>query len=556
MGGSHSSRNFSSFASAEGSLAPEVRRTYTYNLSIPGHQSLKKNRDRSRLSVRVTNFMRKINTIKKDKEVAGDEYRPKLPEQISAKNPLWAAYASSDKVDANGIEHSMSRGESIDRVASIDSIDSVSTYSTVMATPPPPPRPSPMPEAPEAALDSRTGAGENNNFINFISQLGGTSEEKLEKQESMFIPTPPTSPPPSTQSRAWDYDPISFRSRDKVDDINNYYFSTLKQSPEQHTRAAVDMIMATLNQSIVPFDTFTPQDEATRNAVEDFVSQVQARYTDTSYHGFHHAVDVMQMMYLLINNFLKTKLNSSDPFILLVICLCHDVGHQGANNAFIRLSSEKNQKSILEQFHIDTTMEIVGNSKLFSSEFIKLNVLKRLKILAQELIIATDMENHDAVMKQYIEDVKRRRKEKLDKHKSKIFRTWSASRSKNLVTKRKSENMPVSYLALAVKLCDIANVIRDFDDAREWAKLLSIEFEAMGTIENKNPGALSKQQKLCKEPNIESLSKLTLGFMGGFAVPMARSFEAVSKSASEFILTEMLLNMQTWLALVQSNSDR
>mmetsp|Transcript_15563 Transcript_15563/g.19277 ORF Transcript_15563/g.19277 Transcript_15563/m.19277 type:complete len:108 (-) Transcript_15563:94-417(-) len=106
-----------------------------------------------------------------------------------------------------------------------------------------------------------------------------------------------------------------------------------------------------------------------------------------------------------------------------------------------------------------------------------------------------------------------------------------------------------------MKLCDIANVIRDFEDAREWARLLTFEFEAMGTVENNDPTKLIEQQQRCEEPRIEDLAKLTLGFMVVFAIPMARSFEAVSKAASEFILTEMLMNMQTWLALVQSSAD-
>lgn len=59
-------------------------------------------------------------------------------------------------------------------------------------------------------------------------------------------------------------------------------------------------------------------------------SQVKDGYTDTAYHSFKHGADVAQMMHLMVNNHLGSgtpySLDSTEPFKLLIISLCHDIG--------------------------------------------------------------------------------------------------------------------------------------------------------------------------------------------------------------------------------------
>lgn len=51
---------------------------------------------------------------------------------------------------------------------------------------------------------------------------------------------------------------------------------------------------------------------------------------------------------------------------------------------------------------------------------------------------------------------------------------------------------------MTLKLADISNVTRSFDDSQEWAKLLNIEFSAMGRIESEDPNELIEFQKQLK----------------------------------------------------------
>ena len=60
------------------------------------------------------------------------------------------------------------------------------------------------------------------------------------------------------------------------------------------------------------------------------------------------------------------------------------------------------------------------------------------------------------------------------------------------------KRIPRIYLAMTLKLADISNVTRSFDDSQEWAKLLNIEFSAMGRIESEDPNELIEFQKQLK----------------------------------------------------------
>ena len=162
---------------------------------------------------------------------------------------------------------------------------------------------------------------------------------------------------------------------------------------------------------------------------------VRDGYTETSYHNFRHAVDVMQMMYLMITNHLGVgttfALDSTQPFMLLVVALCHDLGHFGANNSFLRESAqmlkretrassgsrehrESNEavtsdyvevygnESTLEKFHVAKASLMIHNHKLFSEEFMLRETKEELLDLVEYLVLWTDMDKHKDFMEEFI----------------------------------------------------------------------------------------------------------------------------------------------------------
>jgi len=366
-------------------------------------------------------------------------------------------------------------------------------------------------------------------------------------------------------------------------DVDNYYFSAVNMDEGQLKEACLTMLLTTVNERVFLPEAFSThyvenkkasrasmkvmkgknlrsssesRDIELRAALTDFIEAVASKYTKTSYHSFKHAVDVTQMMYILITYYLDERLTTTEPFFLLVSCMCHDIGHMGANNAFLRSDpnsdfiKEFGSESCLERFHVKTALHILDTQRLFSREFMSEQTNEELKSLLEYVIIATDMEKHQYWMDEFFKDTQKPENIKLmktGKKKSSGFMTlFRRSRADNGAP---INRLPRTYLAMTIKLADIANVTRDFPDAKEWAKKLSFEFEAMGDLGSTNTADLIEQQGMCNDPDLNDLGKFTLSFMGAFAVPMAQAYAAVSTRGSWFLLREMYTNMQMWLTI-------
>ena len=244
-----------------------------------------------------------------------------------------------------------------------------------------------------------------------------------------------------------------------------------------------------------------------------------------------------------------------EPFFLLVACLCHDIGHMGANNAFLRQEADSEfirefgTDSSLERYHVKTALDILDTEKLFSEQFMDPSTKAELIDLLEYLILATDMEKHQFFMDSFYKDTQDPENIAFLKRKKKSSSSASFRGFLRRTKTEMDERIPRTFLAMTIKLADIANVSRDFPDAKEWARRLSFEFEAMGVLETTNPNDLIAQQKQCEDPDLNDLGKFTVSFMGAFAVPMAETYEAVSKKASWFLLQEMQSNINMWLTV-------
>lgn len=314
-----------------------------------------------------------------------------------------------------------------------------------------------------------------------------------------------------------------------------------------------------------------------KKEVANFVNEIEAKYTDTYYHSFKHAVDVTQMMFMLIF-FLNNNLGRIQPFTMIISCLCHDMGHFGANNHFLKNKFLTNNRFIdrfglespLEEYHIFLTKNLISNSKLFSPKFMLEETVEEIVTFAETLIINTDMERHNDCLNQAKDDLETERK---------------------LVQAGATENVPLpeSILILAIKLCDVANVSRNFNDAKRWTDLLSREFKALGTIEKTenikylannvdieiteeeyekqlltksfiisdqlDSDSLIRFQKHCPDPDFAGCSVLTMEFMKKTTRPMAKLFSDVQGQAGWFLLDRMHTNQESWLASIKDSEE-
>jgi hypothetical protein len=183
--------------------------------------------------------------------------------------------------------------------------------------------------------------------------------------------------------------------------------------------------------------------------IYNLVCDIKNVYEPNPYHSFRHAVDVAQAMYSLLTTILITVFQPREVFYLLLACLLHDVKHNGSTNAALRARNDPIiiRYGSLEQYHVAVASEVMKNHQIVLEEILgltkpadKIWFMEEIK----RLILSTDPDRHDA-------DV-------------------------NEMQRNSSRAHQQSTL---IRLCDISNVIRPFNEAKAWVDRLILEMIAI-----------------------------------------------------------------------------
>ncbi|KAI9301943.1 hypothetical protein BJ944DRAFT_290549 [Cunninghamella echinulata] len=135
----------------------------------------------------------------------------------------------------------------------------------------------------------------------------------------------------------------------------------------------------------------------------DFFMDVDIAYLHTPYHSFYHAVDILFMLYYMLMDLNAVRfLKPMDLPILFIAALCHDVGHPGYNNMYqvnsnTTLAKKYDNTSVLENYSIDITLQLLSKHKIFNSSSAIENEQQQgqeWKEFMKQLIISTDMIYH------------------------------------------------------------------------------------------------------------------------------------------------------------------
>lgn len=95
----------------------------------------------------------------------------------------------------------------------------------------------------------------------------------------------------------------------------------------------------------------------------------------------------------------KLDLDDWDIMSYVLAGACHDVGHPGFNNVYLIEKREPialryNDVSVLENFHVATTFEILNNEKYNIFSELSKTEFKRVRKQMIGAILATDMALH------------------------------------------------------------------------------------------------------------------------------------------------------------------
>lgn len=192
-----------------------------------------------------------------------------------------------------------------------------------------------------------------------------------------------------------------------------------------------------------------------RAAIRSFILEVASKYGNSAFHNFAHAVDVAQLMSFTIKKYFKKRVQNSELFYLVIAALCHDLGHIGVTTSTLKNLHVLDNTETLEDFHIAETLNIFNNPKisLLSENILDSKYKDELEHYCVELIQATDINK----CHQYLNAAKHYAKSHQPKRNSKL---------------------PMEYLAILMKVSDLANVTRDFSDSSVWGEKLKVEMRA------------------------------------------------------------------------------
>ncbi len=139
-----------------------------------------------------------------------------------------------------------------------------------------------------------------------------------------------------------------------------------------------------------------------------FLLVLKANYKPNPYHNFHHAVDVLQFVYLLLRSApsMCELLSPLELFSLLLAAIGHDVGHTSYNNRF-HCASESllsilfNDQSVLENYHSLIIFAIIRHPKYnFCSSWTEDRWFQFRKQVIS-CVLSTDMAAHFKYLKQF-----------------------------------------------------------------------------------------------------------------------------------------------------------
>jgi len=265
-----------------------------------------------------------------------------------------------------------------------------------------------------------------------------------------------------------------------------------------------------------------------------FLRAIENEYIhDVPYHNNTHGADVLQSTHSMLEVMDgKGQLQASDlqQLCLLVSAAIHDVGHPGFNNDFQMKTFSKpaliyNDKNVLENYHVSLAFRLImgedGNSDINIFETMEVDVFLKCRKLIIEAVLATDMSNHFALIK----DIK-------DLHETLL------AKEKDL----EDEDVSWEVMKFLMHVCDISNSAKQNSIAVQWTDRVLAEFFRQGDKEK----AMGLPISLLCDRDTTSRAKSQLGFIDFIIKP---TFECMGKylpQINEEVMPNIEKNYNFW----------
>jgi hypothetical protein len=255
-----------------------------------------------------------------------------------------------------------------------------------------------------------------------------------------------------------------------------------------------------------------------------FIGLVCENYNKNHFHNFQHAVNVLQMTYILLKETnIINKLQPHIVFSALISALSHDVDHPGNTNSYEINSMSKyaklyNDISVLENHHASLTFELLERSGLIDSFN---NNFRESRKTIITCILGTDMSKHNEILNKF---------EQLDFAKDNF-----------------TSDEQILIASCFLHFADLSNPIKNFDIYIEWSKRISLEFYEQ-TIKEASEGL--PILSFMKVNDKLSLAVNEINFITHISIPIWNIFVTKFEKLN-FITNNINDNLSKWREIEQ-----
>eukprot|EP01139_Manchomonas_bermudensis_P003608 Amastigsp_a10941_40.p1 type:complete len:330 gc:universal Amastigsp_a10941_40:45-1034(+) len=244
-----------------------------------------------------------------------------------------------------------------------------------------------------------------------------------------------------------------------------------------------------------------------------FLVALTRNYNEVPFHNVWHAFSVSQMMYTLFCSLESVSpfLTTLEKFSTFVAGLCHDLDHQGLNNAYqvnaqTPLAMVYNDVSCLENHHCSHGFAILSSPESNIFLYLPPSSYREVRRIMVKCILATDMANHFRI------------KDEFSKVVAAGFSMADAAHRALLCT-------------IILMCCDISNEVRPTPVAREWAERLALEFSLQVELERSAGLPVAPFMDPVQTP----LAKSQIGFISGVLLPLWREAHGLLPQIADYV---------------------
>eukprot|EP00697_Spironema_sp_BW2_P005110 gnl/Spiro4/16894_TR9104_c0_g1_i1.p1 gnl/Spiro4/16894_TR9104_c0_g1~~gnl/Spiro4/16894_TR9104_c0_g1_i1.p1 ORF type:complete len:570 (+),score=78.07 gnl/Spiro4/16894_TR9104_c0_g1_i1:45-1712(+) len=277
------------------------------------------------------------------------------------------------------------------------------------------------------------------------------------------------------------------------------------------------------------FDTF----ELCPKLLREWCFEIETSYKHNPYHNSTHAADVLHGCYWFALGLLRIYplFPRLDLLSLMLAAVIHDTDHPGVNNAYLsntlsELSILYNDRSILENHHVSEAFRLAVKLQAFAN--LSSGQFSRLRKTVVEMVLATDMSQHVAIVSQFEARLKNENFVLFDD------------------TPEAASNMQL-LLNFILKCADISNPTRPLGLSKQWSARITCEFFAQGDREKLRNIPVSQFM----DRNTSNIRGTQIGFINYVVAPAFALLASVVPGVRE----ECLVCMEQVLAYWQSCAE-